>query len=272
MTVKQWLLTLLLCTFGQIKGMSSTDTIPLVANCRMSVDNLGNCFIITPQNDIIKYNINGQKTASNNVKLLGNIASIDVSNPFEIFVFYRDQNQLLILDNMLNIQMQIDLDPLGIMQIACLARSADNQIWLYDQSDFKLKKFSKSLEPMIESAAFNTIQSDLQLQVKQILDVNTNILLANQNQILSFDVYANYNKLVLIDTVGQFYWQNPCIAYQKHNQWHLYNTQNWQMQSIDLQLPNNALSAYKTEENVYILTNDCLILRRLNKGTNPSSK
>ena len=272
MPFKLCFLTLCLLGFGQTHAMQSTDTIPLQANCKMSIDNLGNCFIVTPQNDIIKYNVQGQKTASNNVKLLGNIASIDISNPFEIFVFYRDQNQLLILDNMLNIQSQIDLDPTGILQIACLARSSDNQIWLYDMSDFKLKKYNKALELLLESPAFNTLQIAETIQPKQILDVNTQIFVLNQQQILSFDVYANYNKLVLVDTLSQMYWQSPHICYQKQGEWMQYNPLNWQFQKYALDLPKNAQMAYKTEENVYILSSDCLILRRLNKGNTPSSK
>jgi hypothetical protein len=65
----------------------------------ISSDNLENLFVITPTNDIIKYNKNGQKLATANFKVLGNISSIDAGNPFEIYVFYRDQNKIIFLDN-----------------------------------------------------------------------------------------------------------------------------------------------------------------------------
>jgi hypothetical protein len=90
---------------SNIKGqVSIIDTIKAPAGSIISSDNLENLYIITPTNDIIKYNKNGIKLATANFKVLGNISSIDASNPFEIYVFYRDQNKIIFLDNMLNMR------------------------------------------------------------------------------------------------------------------------------------------------------------------------
>src|SRR5690606_30517568 len=78
------------------------DSIKMSKGKLIEIDPLGNLYITTATNDIIKYDSKGKLLATVNYKVLGNISWIDASNPFEIYVFYRDQNKLIILDNLLN--------------------------------------------------------------------------------------------------------------------------------------------------------------------------
>ena len=179
---------------SQIQSQSLlTDTIKIPLGSTISSDNLENIYIITPTNDIIKYDKNGQKLATVNFKVLGNISSFDAGNPFEIYVFYRDQNKIIFLDNLLNIRGECDLESIGISQIACIARSSDNQIWLFDMSDQKLKKYSKDLKLLNESASLNNFTVGNEINPSIILDINSSILLLNNFNLLEFDLYANFN-------------------------------------------------------------------------------
>src|SRR6478672_5274711 len=128
----KWICTiafvLIFCRANAIQ-IEAFDTIHVQKNSKFTTDNLGNIFVISPTNDIEKYDKNGLKTATANFKVLGNITSIDASNPFEIYVFYRDQNKILYLDNLLNLRGETDLESIGVSQCAAVARSFDNQIW-----------------------------------------------------------------------------------------------------------------------------------------------
>ena len=74
---------------------------------------------------------------------------------------------------MLNLRGECDLESIGISQIACVARSSDNQIWLFDMSDQKLKKYSKDLKLLNESAALNNYPIGNNISPNLILDVNS---------------------------------------------------------------------------------------------------
>ena len=176
---------------SQIQSQSLlTDTIKIPLGSTISSDNLENLYIITPTNDIVKYNKNGQKLATVNFKVLGNISSFDAGNPFEIYVFYRDQNKIIFLDNMLNIRGECDLESIGISQIACIARSSDNQIWLFDMSDQKLKKYSKDLKLLNESASLNnfTVGNEINPSISNSIYVYNKSMLKMEkiNQTLPF--------------------------------------------------------------------------------------
>src|SRR5574343_2110861 len=151
-----------LFVFLKVSAQNSSviDTIAIPAGSSISTDNLENLYVATPTNDIIKYDKNGIKLATTNFKVLGNISSIDATNPFEIYVFYRDQNRIIFLDNLLNLRGECDMESIGVSQIACVARSFDNQIWLFDAADQKLKKYAKDLKLISESAPSNTLPID----------------------------------------------------------------------------------------------------------------
>jgi hypothetical protein len=243
----------------------SQDTVWIPEGSTISSDNLDNLFVITPTNDIIKYNKNGEKLATANFKVLGNISSIDAGNPFEIYVFYRDQNKIIFLDNMLNIRGECDLENIGISQIACIARSSDNQIWLFDMSEQKLKKYSKDLKLLNESAALNNYSIGNEINPSLILDVNSSILILNNYNVIEFDLYANFNKTVLIDTLKTFQFLNSKIVFLKDNSIKVYDKSLFKMEVFNQILPMGTKSVRIEKERLFILKDEFVILRPISK-------
>lgn len=237
------------------------DSLKVPKNAQLSTDKLGNLFVITPNNDILKYDINLNLIATTNFKVLGNIASIDVSNPFEIYVFYRDQNKLLLLDNLLNQLALIDIEATEISQIACLSRSFDNHIWIFDLSDLKLKKYSKDLKMMIQSAAFNVLPIFNEINPSKIIDNNSNLLILNNGSILQFDVFGNFNKTIISDSISQFQAFDNNIVYLKNNQLFVYNSMSFKFSEILTDKTIEIKNFRIEKERLYILTDDFVILQ-----------
>jgi hypothetical protein len=237
------------------------DSIPVVEGCRITSDNLENLFIITPTNDIIRYDKNGKKMATANFKVLGNITSIDVTNPFEIYVFYRDQNKVIFLDNLLNLRGECDMESIGVSQIACLGRSADNQIWLFDVADLKLKKYSKDLKLIIESASFSTFNAGTDIYPTLIKDINNAVFMLDQNKILEFDIFANFSKIRLIDTLQSFQYINEKIVFLKKGRIYMFNPIDFGMRQLNIQLPPNTKNIRIEKERLFVLTDEYVILQ-----------
>ncbi len=240
--------------------LTIVDTIVVMQDSKITTDNLGNLFIISPANDIEKYDKNGHKMATANFKVLGNITSIDASNPFEIYIFYRDQNRILFLDNMLNLRGEADLESIGISQIACIGRSGDNQIWILDMGDLKLKKYSKDLKLILESATLNTLPYMESINPEKLLDINNAVLLLNNGSIYEFDIFANYTKLKLTDSISMFQYVNDKIFYNVKNEFKWYNPLTLSGNNFELKFPflTNAIRIEK--ERLYVLGNHSVIL------------
>jgi hypothetical protein len=109
----------------------------------IQADELGNLYIVSPSNQLYKYNTLGKVLATLNYNYNGNISSIDASNPMEIYVFYKEINRVLFLDNNLAYRGELDLTKQNITQASAIARSYDNGIWVFDMGDLQLKKMSK---------------------------------------------------------------------------------------------------------------------------------
>lgn len=234
-------------------------------NSQFTTDKLGNIIVFSPNNDIIKYDKTGKILANTNIKVFGNIASVDASNPFEIYVFYADQNKLLLLDNLLNQMAIIDLEYLQISQIACLSRSFDNQIWLFDAADFSLKKYSKDLKLMLESASFSVLPIVGNIFPTTIADYNPNIFILNKGSILQFDIFGNFYKTVLTDSVENFQINDEKIFYLKQEKIFFFDPKNFTASLIfsDKQLKIKSFRIEK--ETLYILTDEFVILQPLKK-------
>ena len=253
------------CLFVFLKLSAQTgsliDTIAIPSGSFITSDNLENLYVATPTNDIIKYDKNGIKLATANFKVLGNISSIDASNPFEIYVFYRDQNRIIFLDNLLNLRGECDMESIGVSQIAFVARSFDNQIWLFDAADQKLKKYAKDLKLISESAPWNTLPINSPISPVQIRDINNSILILNNNQVLEFDIFANYSKIKLNDTLSNFQYVGNSILFLKNNSIYSYQPLTFSLKAMDIVLPENCRGFRLEKERLFILSDESVILQ-----------
>jgi hypothetical protein len=106
-----------------------------------TVDNLGNIYVLTNENQLKKLSPNGDSLAVfNDVRRFGKVSLVDVTNPLKIVVYYREFTVIVELDRFLNMINTIDLRKLNILQARSVGLAYDNNVWVYDELDAKLKK------------------------------------------------------------------------------------------------------------------------------------
>ncbi|HET9280167.1 MAG TPA: hypothetical protein VFN95_18355, partial [Flavitalea sp.] len=123
-----------------------------------SVDNFGNIFILFSNGQLKKLNPNGDSLAVfNNVKRYGKLFSIDVSNPLKILLYYKDFSTVVILDRLLNFRGMIDLRKLNLYQVKAIGQSYDNNVWVFDELESKLKRVSEEGKIIDQSTDFRVL-------------------------------------------------------------------------------------------------------------------
>jgi len=107
-----------------------------------TVDNLGNLYLLSADNRLKKTSSSGDSLAVyNDVRFFGKIYSIDATNPLKILLYYRDFSTIVALDRYLAVINTIDLrTTLNIYQARAIALAYDNNIWVYDDLEAKLKR------------------------------------------------------------------------------------------------------------------------------------
>jgi hypothetical protein len=123
-----------------------------------SVDNLGNMYVLNGENQLKKLSPRGDSLAVfNDVRRFGKIGSIDVTNPLKILVYYRDFTTVIELDRFLNIINTIDLRTQNILQAKAVGLAYDNNVWVFDELDAKLKRIGDDGSLVDQSTDFRQL-------------------------------------------------------------------------------------------------------------------
>jgi hypothetical protein len=106
-----------------------------------TVDNTGNIYLLTRNNQLKKLDANGDSIGVYNaVTRFGDIYYIDVTNPLKVLLYYKDFATIVEVDRFLNVLNTIDLRSLGIFQAKAIGLAYDNNIWIFDELDARLKR------------------------------------------------------------------------------------------------------------------------------------
>lgn len=109
-----------------------------------TVDNLGNIYLLYRTDQLKKISPQGDSIAVfSAMRRYGQVYSIDVTNPLKVLLYYRDFGTVVALDRLLNIRNTVDLRKLNIFQAKAVGLSYDNNIWVFDEQDGKLKKVTE---------------------------------------------------------------------------------------------------------------------------------
>lgn len=184
--------------FGQIPATVSIEA------RNFTTDNLQNLYVITPENEVVKYAPDGQELFRYFNNTLGQVAFLDATNPFHLLLFLPEYQNVLTLDRTLNLTGQFNLFQFGLFQVNAVGMASDGQLWVYDETAFRLKKIAADGTVKAES-------SDLSLTLGKA--IRPNFLTERQQQVflndpeagvLVFDVFGQYQKTIGIKGLKEF--------------------------------------------------------------------
>lgn len=186
---------------------------------KIFIDNLFNAYLVSEKGDgLIKLNAGGDSIgAYNDVRRYGNISFIDVSNPLKTLVYFKDFNAIVALDRLLNTTATFDLRRSGILQSSAVALSYDNNIWVYDSRDAKLKKMNEAGKVIFESADFKTLFASVP-QPTHIIDKDGMLYLYDKNVgLMIFDYYGALKTTYAFKDYEDVFVHNQTFYARKNN-------------------------------------------------------
>jgi len=157
-----------------------------------TADHLGNLYLIDRKDQVKKVNYKGDSLAVyNDVRRLGPLSGIDVSNPLQVVLFYGDGVRFVVLDRFLNPATRLDLQSGNIPQLQTWARSYDNQLWIFDPLAYALKKVDLAGNVLLSTPDFRLILGR-PFQPSRMFDQNRTLYLYAPNQgVYVFDYFGN---------------------------------------------------------------------------------
>lgn len=172
--VKKIRLLLSFCLFAAASSFAQKDSVLTFSKTidgdftYFNVDNLDNIYLVNSNNQLKKLNSNGDSMGIfNDVRKYGKLFYIDVTNPLKLILYYQNFATVVVLDRFLMVRNVINLRKQNIFNVKAVATSYDNNIWVFDEGDAKLKKIGENGDVLSETVdcrlIFDTVPSPTQI-------------------------------------------------------------------------------------------------------------
>ncbi len=163
----------------------------------ISVDKKAALFIADQQGNINKYDSLGNLELNFSPQRIREADGLEAWLTLRIFVFYQDFQEYTLLDRFLNPKAdeayRFNSPQIGFVQAASLA--ADNDIWLFDNTDFSLKKYNPQTENISVNTALDLLLNPRRYEINFIREYQNLLMVNDPNSgILIFDNLGNYKK------------------------------------------------------------------------------
>jgi hypothetical protein len=222
-----------------------------------TVDNLDNVYLLSNTNQLKKVSPNGDSAVFNDVRKYGKLFSIDATNPLKLLLFYKNFSTIVVLDRYLNVRNTINLRKQGIVRVTAIAASYDNNVWVFDEGDGKLKKINDNTDIMTETVDFRNLFDTIP-SPSQIVDRDKFVYLYDINQgFYSFDYYgALKSRTPLINWSNTDVFANTLFGFSATS---LYQYKEGSLNLKEYKLPlafNNAIQIKVSNNKLYVLHRD----------------
>jgi hypothetical protein len=179
-----------------------TLTLPSPA-ASLALDKLGNVFVITQRGEVLRYDSLGKLQANYRELRYGQPAYIDVSDPYNLILSYPQAARVTLLDNNLVSKGMISLPTLdqdgaasGRNAVAC--RSADGNLWFWDDLAFRLVKVNSTTGAVIQEGELlqgSSYSAWGPISPYRLLETEQRVYLVNDyGESLEYDFFGAYRR------------------------------------------------------------------------------
>ena len=230
-----------------------------------AADNFDNIYLLNSSDQLKKINADGDSVAVfNNVRKYGKVAQIEVSNPLRVLLYYKDFSTIVILDRLLNTRSTIDLRKQDIFQVQAVCLSYDNQIWLYDEFEHKLKKIDETGKLLFATTDFRQL-FDEAFSFTSISDQDGFLYLYDKNKgVYVFDYYGALKNIFSLTGYDNFKAVGKFITGTRHDTLMRYQPSSLLLQEVKFpEAFRKAQSILFTATKAYALKKDELEIYQL---------
>ena len=172
-----------------------------------TIDNLDNIYLLSNAGQLKKISPNGDSAIFNDVRKYGKLFSIDATNPLKVLLYYKDFSTIVVLDRFLSVLNTINLRKQNIFKVKTIAASYDNNIWLFDEGDARLKKIDDNGGVLLQTADFRDLFDSIP-SPEQIVDRDGFVYLYDTSK--GFYIFDYYGALK--SRLPFLFWKNTEVV------------------------------------------------------------
>lgn len=215
------ILLFIISQIGFTQNVKLTDSISLKADTFIGVDDFEN-YYYTIGNTL--YKKGKKKTYSYTNTQLGNITSVDITNPLKIVVFFEAFNSVVLLDNRLNeFTNTINFTTEDFAKnVAFAGISSNNNIWLFSKDDNTLSLWNyKTKATVFESQPLSFYSKDF--KAVSLKSSYKFCYVFSKQEFIQFDEYGSFisktnipNPNIYVYKNGYFYLKEKHLFFSEN--------------------------------------------------------
>jgi hypothetical protein len=179
---------------------------------KVSIDRHNSFFIVDDKGNLFKYDSLGNLALTFSPQKKADIALIEAWRTVNIFIFYRDLQEYNILDRFLTTsnsnfkfekETEIDEKTVGFARLATIA--SDNNLWVFDDQDFSLKKYDTRRNKVSLHTSLDLILDPSLYDLTYMREYQNLLFINDKNSgILIFDNLGNYKTKIPVKDLNYF--------------------------------------------------------------------
>jgi hypothetical protein len=198
--------------------MQLQHRIPFNEPASVSIDQSGNIYVADAMGNLFKYTADGKYVVEYSPELPAMITSLEAWHGLRIFLFYRDRQEYTFLNRFLTEQGTFSFNPASVGFVEAAAPSADNNVWMFDQSDFSLKKYSLQLREVIVRTPLDLLLDPDDYEIGTIREYQNKVYISDfRAGLLVFDNLGNYLKKIPVQGMRFFSFQGETVYMIRDN-------------------------------------------------------
>lgn len=227
-----------------------------------TTDKLGNFYVVNSRNELQKFDSTGKYLNTQSYKVMGNITSIDATNPLQVVLYYKQLDQAVLIDNYFQVKESISFINPEIGKAGMVCRSSDNGWWVWDDNRQRLKKFNHQMKLLFESDPLQF--GSEQPTIEKISECNNHLyLLSPSHGIILFDWFGKYHSTLPFKGASSLQCAEDRIYFFGNQKFQTYHLNSLQLSEINLPPSNNTYLSARIENKVlYTVTKNAVTLYR----------
>lgn len=225
----------------------------------ITTDYLQNGYLITARNELQKVDSSGNLLATFNQNRYGRLAFADATNPMRLVLSYPDYGTIVILDNTLSEISALSLRKINIQSYSATCFSSlDNNIWVFDDQDYKLKKIDKNNDVIVESGDMFSLLGNA-IHPVYMQENDQYIYLSDPAEgIVIFDIYGTYYQTLPFKNISKFQVRGSQLFFREADSLHAYQIKTVESKYISLPDTTAAEDVRIEKNRLYVLRKDRL--------------
>lgn len=239
-------------------AQSLLKSIPLSGPNLMTTDNSGNVYVVYKSNNLIRYNADGDSSASYNSISNGVIGGVDATNPLKVLLYYPDYSKIEWLDKQLSLKSELDLKTSHIYNATAVCVSTEGMLWVYDPLNAVLKKIDDQQNIITASNDLRSETGEVP-QPAMLLERDYKIYLADTaHGIYTFDRFGTYINTLPFYNITKMQVVGSQLIYRHTDSLMVYDLRANTQKAVILKDAGHLLDARVERNRLYILYDDRL--------------